>query len=138
LNRRIRESYRGIVGVPEEVDQRVEWWSDFSPVPGVPRNLRSGLIFTTTLHAAAWISHRLSYNPILLVGFDCTQGRLHDNPHWYDEGRTGKYNPRWDSQMGCMADYFKSIGTELYNISPVTEATITPHMSMEEAIARYF
>ena len=122
----------------QEDDFEVNWWTEETPIPGIPFNKDTGVVFTTTAHGAVYRSYALGYNPIFLTGFDCTKGILHDNRHFYgDQDKPVEYHPGWDSEMSALGKFLDARGVEFLNISTPTAAHMTPRGSMEAIIARY-
>jgi len=134
LNKRIFEYYNNTF---KDEDYDINWWTDMSGPPGIPTNPKTGLVFTTTTHAAVWLGHRLGFDAIFIVGFDCTQGYLHNNHHFYGEPVDSKYNPKWDTQMGDIAVYLENMGTFVVNLSSPTKACSVPWARAEDIIERY-
>ena len=135
LNKRIKAYHKNTFGEDSTYD--INWWVEKTPVPGIPYNKDTGLVFTTTSHAAVYRSYTLGYNPIFLAGFDCTKGILHDNPHFYDPDKPAEYHPGWDSEMSSIAKFLDARGVEFLNISSPTAAHMSPRGSMEAVLERY-
>ena len=134
LNDRIKPYYKGTF---KEDQYDINWWAEKTPVPAIPFNKDTGLVFTTTDHAAVYRSYTLGYSPIFLAGFDCTKGVLHDNPHFYNPGGWAEYHPGWDSEMSSLGKFLDARGVEFLNISSPTAAHMTPRGNMESVIARF-
>jgi hypothetical protein len=135
LNKRIFPYYKNTFG---EGEYSVEWWTDFTHIPGVPQNPKTGLVFTTTTHAAVWRAYMLGYDPIYILGFDCTKGYLHDNPHWYGvQGKYAEYHPGWDIEMAAIIKELNTKGIEVLNLSSPTTATATPKGVLEDVLERF-
>lgn len=134
LNKRIVPYYQNTFG---EKEYDINWWVEKTPIPGVPYNKDTGLVFTTTAHAAVYRSYTLGYSPIFLAGFDCTKGLLHDNPHFYNPDKPAEYHPGWDSEMSAIAKFLDARGVEFLNISSPTAAHMVPRGSMEATLARF-
>jgi hypothetical protein len=118
LNERLREPFRN---TQLKETPKVEWWSYLPEIKNVPRNFNSGVVVKTSLHAAVILAALMGFEQIYVVGFDCTQGPMHDNPHFYNPDKPAVYNEEWDLQMGYIAEHFKS-STQILNLSAVTQA----------------
>lgn len=118
LNDRLRDPYKN-TKVMKPIG--VRWWSYLPRVEGVARNFNTGVVFQTSLHAAVFLSALMGFNQIYVVGFDCTQGPLHDNPHFYNPDKPAEYNEAWDIEMGYIAEHFKA-STQILNLSTTTQA----------------
>lgn len=122
LNERLREPFRN---TKLKETPKVIWWSHLGEVKGIPRNFDTGIVLQTSLHASVFLAAKMGFRQIYVVGFDCTQGPKHNNPHFYNPDLPAEYNEAWDIQMGQIAEHFKRT-TEIINLSVNTRASRLP------------
>lgn len=135
LNERVRPYFKN---TPELHSYPVTWWQDATPI-GVPRNINTGMVFIGSTHAALWRAHMLGFDEFYIVGFDCTIGidPVHDNNHFYGQGKNEIYARAWDEQMSYIARALEAAGKIVWNISEPSAARITPRASMESVLERF-
>jgi hypothetical protein len=133
-----KRTWNYVKNTPELKDIPINWWTDFAAI-GIPRNIDTGMVFVGSTHAAAWRAHLLGYEELFLVGFDCTVGiePLHDNNHFYGQGKQEIYARSWDEQMSYIARALEAQGKLLWNLSDPSAARITPRASMESVLERF-
>lgn len=119
LNERLRVPYRN---TQVKKPLGVRWWSHLGQLKEIPRNFNTGVVLQTSLHASVLLAALMGFNQIYVVGFDCTEGPKHDNPHFYNPDKPAVYNEAWDIEMGHIAEHFKR-STEIINLSVNSKAT---------------
>lgn len=136
LNKRIKNYY---VNTFKDDKYPINWWQEYSGPAGIPINEKTGLVFLTTTHAAVWKAYALGFTEIYIVGFDCTIGiqPLHDNNHFYGDGKAETYAQMWDEQMATIARHIESTGGLVQNLSIPSKAVMTPRGTVEGVLARY-